>query len=294
MATQITNQARLTYTYGTSNGSAASNIATTTLEGPLSARKRILEESYRAGEDLTYIISVSNTGSAALSNVTVLDDLGADIPAGGTEAIMPLTYAGPAELYINGVFSSVLTPVVSADGVSFTIPSLPAGGTALILYRVLVNGTAPLSPGGTITNTATVSAASLSEPVVVSAELPVDTYADVRITKAMSPDPVTEGSALTYTFVIYNYGNTAAENVILTDQFDPAPTNITVTVDGSAVPATEYSYVGGELTLPASGSSYELTVPAATFTQDAETGEVAIDPGMVTVVVTGIIGGVNP
>jgi len=50
----------------------------------------------------------------------------------------------------------------------------------------------------------------------------------------------------------------------------------------------------GELTLPASGSSYELTVPAATFAQDAETGEVAIDPGMVTVVVTGIIGGVNP
>lgn len=293
MAIQITNQARLTYTYGTSNGSASSNVATTTLEGPLSARKRVLEDSYRAEEDLTYIISVSNTGSTALTNVTVVDDLGAETPTGGEE-IVPLTYAGPAELYINGLFSAVLTPVVSAEGVTFTIPSIPAGGSALILYRVLVNENAPLEEGSSIINTATVSAASLSEPVVVSAELPVDAYADVRITKAMSPDPVTEGSVLTYTFVIYNYGNTPAENVVLTDQFDPAPTNITVTVDGSTVPATDYSYVDGELTLPAETSNFELTVPAATFTRDPETGEVAVDPGMVTVTVAGIIGGATP
>ena len=61
MATQITNQARLTYTYGASSGSAASNIATTTLEGPFSAAKRVLENGYRAEETLTYTVSISNT-----------------------------------------------------------------------------------------------------------------------------------------------------------------------------------------------------------------------------------------
>lgn len=289
MPTQITNQATLTYTYGSNTGSAASNIATMTLEGPLSARKHVLERSYRAEEDLTYIISISNTGAMALTNVSVVDNLGAYTPAGGTDEVMPLTYVGPAELYINGLFSAELTPVVSADGVTFTVPSIPAGGSALILYLVDVNDNALLTPGSIIENTATVSAESLSEDVTVSAQLPVDAYADITIIKAMSPDPVTEGSLLTYTFTIYNYGNTDAENVVLTDQFDPAPSQITVTVDGAAVPATDYSYIDGELILPDGSSNFELTVPAATFTQDPDTGVVSVNPGVVTVVVTGII-----
>lgn len=289
MAIQISNQARLTFTYGASSGSAASNIATTTLEGPLSARKRVLEDGFRAGEELTYTISISNTGATALTNVTVADDLGAYMPVGGTVQVVPLTYVGPAELYTNGVFTSVLTPVVSAEGVSFTVPSIPAGGNVLILYLVQVNDSAPIEAGSTIENTATVSAAGISEPVTTSAVLAAEDYADVRILKAMSPDPVTEGSTLTYTFTIYNYGNTAAENVVLTDAFDPAPTNITVTVDGNAVPTTDYSYIDGVLTLPAESTAYELIVPAATFTRDPETGVLAVDPGVTTVVVEGMI-----
>jgi len=289
MAIQISNQARLTFTYGASSGSAASNIATTTLEGPLSARKRVLEDSFRAGEELTYTISISNTGATALTNVTVADDLGAYTPVDGTVQVVPLTYVGPAELYTNGVFTSALTPVGSAEGVSFTVPSIPAGGNILILYLARVNDSAPIEAGSTIENTATVSAAGISEPVTASAVLAAEDYADVRILKAMSPDPVTEGSTLTYTFTIYNYGNTAAENVVLTDAFDPAPTNITVTVDGNAVPTTDYSYIDGVLTLPAESTAYELIVPAATFTRDPETGVLAVDPGVTTVVVEGMI-----
>jgi len=289
MAIQITNQARLTYTYGASSGSAASNIATTTLEGPLTVRKRVLENSFRAGEELTYILSLANSGGSPLTNVTVSDDLGAYTPVDGTAEVQPLTYVGPAELYLDGVFSTELTPVVSAEGVSFTIPAIPAEGTALILYVAAVNDNAVLEADSEIENTVTVTAAGLSEPVTATASITVDDYADVRILKSMSPDPVTDGSTLTYTFTIYNYGNTAAENVVLTDVFDPAPSNILVTVDGSAVPATDYSYTNGELVLPAAGSAYELVIPAATFTQDAETGAVATNPGVVTVVVSGTI-----
>ena len=289
MAIQISNQARLTYTYGDSNGTAASNIATTTLEGPLSARKRVLEDGYRADEALTYTLGIGNTGAAPLTNVTVTDDLGAYTPQDGTAQVQPLTYVGPAELYLNGVFSTELTPVVTAEGVTFSIPTVPADGTALILYRAAVNANAPLEAGSTVENTATVSAAGISEPITASASVDAADYADVQILKSMSPDPVTEGSVLTYTFTIYNYGNTTAENVILTDDFDPAPTNITVTVNGAAVPATDYSYVNGELILPAAGSALELTVPAAAFARDPETGALLTDPGIVTVTVSGTI-----
>ena len=261
MATRITNQATLTYQYAGTTGQAASNIATALLQEALSVAKTTLDTNYRRNGELTYILTAANSGANALTNVVLSDNLGAYTPAGGTAAVYPLTYAGPAQLYINGVLSGSITPTVSATGVTFTIPTLAAGATA--------TGIADAS-----TASHTINAAD---------------YADVSIVKDMSPSTITDGSTITYTFTLYNYGNTAATDVVLSDAFNPAPGNLSVSINGTAVPSSDYTYTAGVLTLPDTGAATTLTVPAATFTQNTTTGVVSVTPGVTTVVVTGTI-----
>ncbi len=288
MATEITNQARLTFRYGSSIGSVSSNIASTMMQGPLTGEKNILDRSYRANKELTYIVTVTNTGATALSDVTVRDNLGT-YTLSNANTVTPLTYTGPAQLYINGVFSASYVPTITADGLTFTIPTLAAGATAMLIYQATVNENAPLATGSTIDNTISIQAGGLSEPLTDTASVPVEDYADVRITKVMTPNPVTDGDTLTNTFTINNYGNTPATNVTLIDTFSPAPNPITVTVDGATVSPSDYTYTNGTLTLPATASSYTLTIPAADITQSATTGEVAVNPGVVTIVVSGTL-----
>ena len=117
----------------------------------------------------------------------------------------------------------------------------------------------------------------------------VERYGEVTITKSMIPSNVVDGEPMTYTFVINNYGNTEATDIVLTDSFDPAPDNITVQVNGVVIPATDYEYVNGVLTLPTAPGTTELSLPPATITQDLATGEGTIVPSSLTVTVTGTI-----
>lgn len=56
MATQITNRAQLTFQYGTSTGSVFSNVATTTLQGPLAIEKTSVGGDYNGQGELAYVI----------------------------------------------------------------------------------------------------------------------------------------------------------------------------------------------------------------------------------------------
>ena len=67
------NQATLTY----EGGSASSNIVTGELLQVLSVSKTSLGTTYERGEDVVYAISVVNSGTGAVSGLTVTDDLGA-------------------------------------------------------------------------------------------------------------------------------------------------------------------------------------------------------------------------
>lgn len=288
MATTMTNQALLQFSYGATTATASSNIATTVIQGPLSASKSVLESSYQAGSDLTYLITLTNSGAAALSPVTIVDDCGA-YAVSPTLSVAPLFYTDPAQLYINGVFSANLTPAPGINSITFTIPSIPANSNAMLIYKAHVDDFAPLAVGSSITNTATVSATGLSESVVVTASVNVADYADVSIIKSLTPNPITDGSTLTSTFTIYNYGNTAATDVVLRDTFSPVPDPITVTVNGAVLAATDFSYANGLLTLPAAGSAYALSVPAASFVQNPATGVFSTNPGTVVITVSGVI-----
>lgn len=292
MAVTITNRATVSYSANGVAGSAVSNLATATLQGPLNITKASMESSYRANSVLTYILTLDNTAATPLTNVTVTDNLGTfsyqpdvSVPA---VSVTPLSYVGPSRLYIGGTFSQLLTPTAGTDSVSYTLPTIPANSTAMIIYDVAANANAPLAAESAIANTATATATGFAEPVMATHSVSAASYADIRIIKSMTPDPVTEGSNLTYTFTIYNYGNTAAENVVLTDTFTPAPAApLAVTVNGTDAAASDYTYSGGVFTLP-STTGTAVTVPAATVTTGS-TGAVSVSPGTTVVTVTGVI-----
>ncbi len=290
MATIITNQATLNYTFtgGTGTTTALSNVASAVLNGQISIEKAVLSEAYRVGQDLTFIISVANNGDTASNNITVTDNLGT-YTVDATQ-YTPLTFVGPARLLINGASSGTVTPTVGTNDITFELPSIPAGGNAQIIYVARPNQFANGVSGSSITNTATADCnCPCTELITDTATLAADDYAEVDVLKSITPNPVVCGEDVTFTFELINRGNLDATGVVLTDTFDPAITDITVRVNGAVVAPENYTYVGGVLTLPATGSGYTLTVPAATFTQNPDTGVVTVTPGDVQITVTGTI-----
>jgi len=287
MAT-IENFATVSYTSGGVASTATSNTAEIELTSSVSLTKETLGDTYSADADLTYIISIRNTSASPVNGITITDDLGTFIY--GTLELTPLTYTGPAILLINGIVSTAALEVDSSQAASltFSIPTLAAGAVANIIYRAVPNEFAPLGTAASITNTATLSADSDCADAEASTTVQTLDAASLTVVKQMSPNPVVCGDTVTYTITLYNYGNIPAENVRITDTFSPAPTDIAVTRNGVAVPATDYTYENGTLTVPALTSDAD-TVPAATFTRNPVTGEITVSPSVVEYVITGTI-----
>lgn len=284
----IENFATVSYSAGGVTETRVSNLAEIGLESAISLTKSTLGDNYSEDSVITYIISITNTSTSPVSNVTVTDDLGRFVF--GTLELIPLTYAPPALLLINGQdVSTQLTVESGADGsLVFGFPTLPAGATANIVYRAAVNEFASPDVDSTITNTATLTSDSDCADESASATITALSAPNVSVLKQMSPNPVVCGDTVTYTIRIYNYGNTAAENVVLSDTFSPAPDIISITRDGVALVATDYTYINGTLTIPATDTS-NVTVPAASFVRDVNTGVVTVVPGIVEYVITGTI-----
>lgn len=290
MATIITNRATVNYSNGSVNSTVVSNAVSTRLNYGLEIGKTSISETYRTGKDITYVITVTNNGANAIEDITVTDDLGAYIFNGNR--IVPLTYIGPAQLFINGISSGEITPITVTDGILFVIDSIPANGNAQIIYIARANEYAGDALDTCIVNTATADndcSCPCDEPVSDSNTICVEEFADLRVIKSACPDPVVCGETLNYNIELYNYGNKPATDVVLTDTFTPPLANITVSVNGTVIPASDYSYVNGTLTLPSAASGYEIAVPAATFERNATTGIVSVTPGNLGITISGTV-----
>lgn len=284
----IENFATVRYTSGGITETKVSNIAEISIASAIGFTKTSLGNTYNDASILTYILTVTNSSANDIIGSTISDNLGTYVF--GASELTPLDYVGPAALLINGQdFSAQLGIDSSIQGnLIFTIPTIPAGATANIIYKAQINDFAPLALDSTIVNTSSFESNSECADSTASASVSVANSANIQIIKQMCPNPVICGDTITYTIKIYNYGNTSAENVVLTDDFNPAPTNITVSRDGIMLLGTDYTYVNGTLTVP-SASGGIISVPPATFSQDPTTGIITVTPSIVEYTVTGII-----
>lgn len=278
------NQATLRYNNTVTN----SNIASGELLEVLSVTKTAVRDTYLVGEDVTYAVSILNSGTIPFSGLTVTDDLGAYTV--GTTTVTPLTYGeGSVRYYVNGVLQAA-PAVVAGPPLQISGISVPAGGNALILYEAQVNAFAPPTVGGTVDNTVTVTGGGIT-PITATETVTARDAANLAVSKSISPAVVTENSRVTYTLTLQNVGNTAVEatdDAVITDTFDPILTDLAVTFNGvTLTEGTDYTYdeaTGAFATLPG-----VITVPAATYLQDPTTGEWTVTPGVSTLTVTGTI-----
>lgn len=138
-----------------------------------------------AGGLLTYTLDLTNLGPADAQNVSLTDPL----PPPLSDGAYSLDNGGTWQPWTG----------------SLALGTLPAGDHRQILLR----GTVAQGTSGTLTNTATV-ASDTPDPRPENNEstalTPVDTAADLALTKSGAPNPVLHGQALVYTLSLTNLG----------------------------------------------------------------------------------------
>lgn len=281
----FTNQATLSY----NNTTTASNIVEGELVEVLSATKTAVNNLYGRDDAVSYAVSIVNAGTTPFTGLTVTDNLGAY--SFNEATLTPLSYVPDSvRYYSNGVLQPAPT-VTAGPPLAITGITVPAGGNALVLYSARTNEFAPLGSGSAIDNTATVSGGGLNTPLSATASVQAETGLQLSIHKAVCPATVTENEPLTYTLTIQNSGNipaVATDNIIVSDTFDPVLNITDVRFNGSAWSSpANYSYnATSGLFISAAG---QITVPAASYTQNPTTGEWTLTPGTSTLTITGTI-----
>lgn len=119
---RLDNTASIVYNCTTIN----SNTVTTLLLLPPTIFKTVDKLSANIGDTLTYTVTIKNISMSPISDLPFLDAL----PDGASYVTDSFA--------VNG---SPTTPAISGNTLSYTIPSIPASGTAIVTFQVLVEGT---------------------------------------------------------------------------------------------------------------------------------------------------------
>ncbi|MGG4047659.1 DUF7507 domain-containing protein [Paenibacillus favisporus] len=222
---QFVDQAVAAYTFTPSagrtiSGSASSNTLTLPVTLPnITVTKSANFSDIAVGETLTYTSAVANNGTEAVTNAVFTDA----IPSGAAFVPGSVTVGGTA-----------VTSANPASGVS--LGTLAAGSSVTVTFQIAVQ-TVPASAA--LSNQSTVAYSSGAfQGTAVSNTMTTPVYQPViTIAKSASTSSATVGDTITYTLLVRNSGNRAAQ-VTLTDNI-PSGTSFvanSVTVGGAAVP----------------------------------------------------------
>ena len=163
------------------------------------------------GNNISYTQIVTNNGPAVSGAATFTDT----VPAGASFVSMT----------VPGGWNCGALPAVGSTGgtITCTIAALAVNATAS--FPLVVQAALGDAPGTTISNTANINVpcASTTDPncannsAGTSVIVASPTQADVAITKTASPEPVDQGTNLTYTIQVTNNGPAVATNVVMND-----------------------------------------------------------------------------
>ena len=227
-----------------SNNSSTEEIPVE-LSADLAVTKTGSPNPVAAGGILTYTVELANLGPADAQNAILSDPL-------------PTLLSGGA---------------YSLDGVNFlpwtgtlSLGTLPAGSSQTVFLR----GTVDPAATGTLVNTATISSDTPDpDPNNNSfTELtPVNTAADLALTRTGAPSPVLHGQVLTYTVAIQNLGPDPAVDVRLDDTLPAALLGPEYSLDGGG----SWNPWPGSISLGNLATAQELSILIrGTVSQDAE------------------------
>ena len=231
----VPNSASVAYTYTVNpanpngaSGTRASNTAVTQVNAAIvTAEKTAIPAFADVGDTVSYIITLQNAGNVAANNVVLTDALPAGVSfipgtlLGATGTPPTLTLAGP----------------------------IPAGGTAIVTFDVLVSSSLP-TPNPIQNNVAaaytyTADPAKPNEASGTAAGGPAAIQVNTaRLAVAKSADkPISYlGDTITYQISVKNNGNVSADNVVLTDLLPAGvsylPGSLVVSVPASGTPTS--------------------------------------------------------
>jgi uncharacterized repeat protein (TIGR01451 family) len=202
------------------NSATAADVVATAGQADLVTTNSATPISVTAGSNVTYTQSVTNNGPAAGTGVTF------------TQTTPP-----------NTTFQSITAPpgwicgtqpAVGGTGTITCTDASNLGVNASASFTLVLQVNAGTPSGTSITETDTATAGNIvpglttnraSATVVVANA----NSADVAIVKTAAPNPVTEGTALTYTLTVTNNGPASATNVTTTDTLPSVVTYLSST-----------------------------------------------------------------
>lgn len=192
----------------------------------------------KAGDTITYALTITNSGLAAAENVYVRDS----IPTGTTYQ------AGSADH--SGVYDSV------AQQVNWIIASIPAGGTVTVQFAVTVN---TVTTAGLIENAAAYkevgSTGDPDDPDIPWVPTNPTQHQTISSVKSVSPTGTTyrEGQLITYTIMVHvaTTDGGVAKGVVVRDTLPAGLSLVAGSIKIRNVQMSDSCYSGGMITWPA-------------------------------------------
>jgi len=244
----------------------ASTTVTVTAVADLVVSKSATPTVVLAGQVVTYVVTVTNTGPSTANNVVITD-----VFQGGASFGSVITTSGGATLSSS-----------TSTAVTFTVTSLGAGNSAVMTYTVTA------LTGGVITNTVTVGADEFDDDTTnntASTTVTVTAVADIRVVKTTPITQALAGQPAFYSVVVLNLGPLTATNIVITDVIQGGATfgGVVATSGGATFSSSTSTAV--TFTVPSLGAGSLAVVvysiiapPTGTITNTVTVATAEFDP----------------